>query len=78
MDVLQEWCTNLDITLDQVAMIGDDVNDLPVLKSIGLSICPSNAIKVVREASDIILELKGGEGCVREFIDEYLPFEVEY
>lgn len=78
MDVLQEWCTRMDITLDQVAMIGDDVNDLPVLKSIGLSICPSNAVKVVREASDIILEQKGGEGCVREFIDEFLPFEVEY
>ncbi len=71
-DVLQQWLKELNLTYKQVAMIGDDINDLEVLKKIGLSACPSNAVDIVKESCNIVLEKRGGEGCVREFVDTYL------
>lgn len=72
MEILQKFCTELGIQLDQVAIIGDDINDLDIIKAVGLSACPSDAVNMVKTHVDIILSKKGGEGCVREFIDNYL------
>ncbi|MES2588187.1 MAG: HAD-IIIA family hydrolase [Bacteroidota bacterium] len=71
MDILNSWCENLGITLQEVAMIGDDVNDLEVMKNIAFSACPSDAVKEIKSHVDLILTKKGGEGCVRELIDNY-------
>lgn len=70
--VLQNWLVELNLNLDQVAYIGDDINDLEILANVGLSACPFDAVKKVKETVDIILTKNGGDGCVREFIDEYL------
>jgi YrbI family 3-deoxy-D-manno-octulosonate 8-phosphate phosphatase len=70
--ILQEWCTELGIELSQVAIIGDDINDLEIMKNVGLAVCPANAVNAVKSQSHIILTKKGGGGCVREFIDTYL------
>jgi len=70
--ILQDWCGELQIELSQVAIIGDDINDLEIMRKVGLAICPSNAVNVVKSQSHIILTKKGGDGCVREFIDTYL------
>ncbi len=72
LDVLKAWCAQLGIELSQVAYIGDDINDEPVMKAVGLSACPADAVDSVKRISQILLERKGGEGCVREFIDLYL------
>lgn len=72
MDILQEWCSELNLSLAEVAMIGDDINDLDILPHIGLSACPADAVERVRENVDMVLSAKGGEGCVREFIDAHL------
>ncbi|WOK06811.1 HAD-IIIA family hydrolase [Imperialibacter roseus] len=72
MDVLEAWMTEMGIGLDQVGMVGDDINDLPVMEKAGLSACPADAVRAVKEKADIVLQLKGGEGCVRELIDNYL------
>lgn len=70
--VLQEFCSEMNISLDQVAMVGDDVNDLEIIKSIGFSACPADAVNYVKSQVDVILSKNGGQGCVREFIDFYL------
>ena len=72
MDTLNKLCSTLGIGLENVAMIGDDVNDLAVMKKIGLAACPRDAVNSVKQVCDIILTLKGGQGCVREFIDQYI------
>lgn len=72
LEVLKEMCDQLQISFDEVAMIGDDINDLEIMREIGFKACPSNAVQVVKNEVDIILQKKGGEGCVREFIDTYL------
>ncbi len=70
--VLEGWLKSLSLTIDQVAFIGDDINDEEIMKAVGLSACPNDAIKSIKSCADVILEKKGGEGCVREFIDTYL------
>ncbi|HHW11597.1 MAG TPA: HAD-IIIA family hydrolase [Firmicutes bacterium] len=54
---------------EEVAFIGDDLNDLPLLKMVGLSFCVADAVEAVREKVDYVTRLKGGEGAVREVID---------
>ncbi len=66
---LRELCQKYSIELDNVAFIGDDLNDLPCIKICGFSACPADAAKEVRSQVDFICESRGGEGAVREFID---------
>lgn len=69
---LTNVCSKLNISLKNVAYIGDDLNDFDVMQKIGLSACPADAVDEIKQISDIVLTKKGGEGCVREFIDKYL------
>lgn len=72
MDILLDWCEKLEIGLDEIAIIGDDINDLAVMQAVGFSACPSDAVLKIKETVDLVLQTKGGQGCVREFIDFYL------
>lgn len=72
IDVLNVWCEELGIAHDEIAMIGDDINDLSVMEVAGISFCPADAVQVVKHKVDVVLSKKGGEGCVRELIDNYL------
>jgi len=69
---LQSICASLDITTNQVAMIGDDINDLEIFEACGFAACPSDAVPTVKNKVDLVLSSKGGKGCIREFVDEYL------
>lgn len=72
LKILNIWCKNLGIQLSEVGIIGDDINDLEVMRNVGLSVCPANAVLAVKSQADLVLQTKGGEGCIREFIDHYL------
>lgn len=68
----KEICEKENISLNEVAYIGDDINCLELLTSVGIAACPNNATKTIKDIKGIhILNLKGGEGVVREFV-EYL------
>lgn len=72
LDFVKNICKELNITLDEVAYIGDDVNDIELLSAVKYKACPNDAVNAVKSIKDMkILEHKGGEGAVREFI-EYL------
>lgn len=70
--VLENWMAELSISYAEVAYIGDDLNDLEVIGMAGLTACPADAIDEVKEKVDIVLQTRGGGGCVREFVDTYL------
>ena len=72
VEVLQEWLQELNITLEEVAYMGDDINDLDIIGEAGLSACPADAIQIVKEQVHHVMSLRGGEGAVREFIDGWL------
>jgi len=72
LDVLDKLLEKLSFKPSQVAVIGDDINDLEMMQSVGLAVCPKNAVQKVKENAHIVLNTDGGTGCVREFIDHYL------
>ncbi|MFT5581354.1 MAG: 3-deoxy-D-manno-octulosonate 8-phosphate phosphatase (KDO 8-P phosphatase) [Lentimonas sp.] len=72
LEVLAEICEELKIELKNVAIIGDDINDLPVILKVGFSACPADAVNVVKANVDVVLTKNGGQGCVRELIDNYI------
>lgn len=76
IDILNQWCEKLQISLDEVAIIGDDINDLSIMNKVGFSVCPADAVLRVKQTVDLVLQTKGGKGCVREFIDFYLLDEL--
>ena len=66
---LKEVCVELDITLDEVAYIGDDVNDLDVLRAVGLSAMPPNSPILDQFSPDHLTTRSGGDGAFRDFVD---------
>jgi 3-deoxy-D-manno-octulosonate 8-phosphate phosphatase (KDO 8-P phosphatase) len=72
LEILEQWCKELKISLKNVAYIGDDLNDMQIFGKVGLTACPSDAVPAIKAKADIILSRKGGDYCVREFIDSYL------
>lgn len=56
----------------EIAYIGDDVNDLPVLTEVGLSAAPADAPMEVRLQAFMVMDARGGQGCLREFIEAIL------
>ena len=70
---VKEIVKEMGISLEEVAYIGDDVNCIDLLSSVGLAACPADARGKVKDIPGIIvMTRKGGEGCVRELIDNYL------
>ena len=68
LDVALEICKNEGISLEEIAYIGDDINCIELLESVGLAACPSDSVLSVKNISNInVLTKKGGEGAVREF-----------
>lgn len=66
-------CKELNIGLSEVAYIGDDVNCYELLTHVGYAACPNDAVDQIKSIPDIaILNKKGGEGVVREFINKFL------
>ncbi len=57
---------NLELSFDEIAYIGDDILDLPILMRIGLAVTPANGDDEVKSRVDYTSPYKGGEGCVRE------------
>ena len=71
-EVLAELYKKLGVAFDEVAYIGDDINDLPAFQVVGISACPADAHNIVRQKVDIICSRNGGYGAVREFAEMIL------
>lgn len=68
----------LELKWENVAYLGDDWNDYPVLEKCGVSATPANAFEDLRERVDLITKRNGGEGAVREFIELILKEQGKY
>jgi YrbI family 3-deoxy-D-manno-octulosonate 8-phosphate phosphatase len=72
LTVIREMADRHGLSLQQVAYIGDDVNDLEALKAVGFSASPADGMPDIVAAVDYICRKKGGEGAVREIIEMIL------
>lgn len=72
-EAAEEICSELGITMQEVCFVGDDINDIDLLKAVGYPVCPPNAVKQVLAIEGIhVLIHHGGDGAIREICDEIL------
>jgi YrbI family 3-deoxy-D-manno-octulosonate 8-phosphate phosphatase len=67
--VFKEILSRLNLQAEEVAYIGDDTNDVEVMKLAGIGVCPANAISFIKDIADIVCESEGGKGCFRELAE---------
>ena len=72
LSLVREMAARHGFSLEQVAYIGDDVNDLETLKAVGFSATPADGLPQVTAVVDYVCVKKGGEGAVREVIEMIL------
>ncbi len=65
----EELMNKLNLKWENIAYLGDDWNDFPVMKRCGISACPADAFSDIKDRVDVVLSHKGGKGAVREFIE---------
>jgi 3-deoxy-D-manno-octulosonate 8-phosphate phosphatase (KDO 8-P phosphatase) len=89
MDVILQGVTDKRAALDEilererlqpseVAYVGDDLNDLTVMQTVGLSAAPADAALEVRQQAFLVTEARGGHGCLRELIEAILRARGEW
>jgi len=76
--VLQEIMNELKIDKTNVAIIGDDLNDLSMLEYCNKSFCPADATTEMKKRCSVVLKSNGGDGAVREMIEIILTEENRY
>lgn len=72
VSVARTLCSELGISLQEVAYIGDDLNDILLLKEVGFSAAPKNAPLYIKNIVDFITDVEGGKGAFRAFVEHIL------
>ncbi|MEW6196565.1 MAG: HAD-IIIA family hydrolase [Bacteroidota bacterium] len=67
--IIDEILTRKNISIEETAFIGDDTNDVEIMKLVGLSACPKDATQFAKDAADIVVASKGGNGAFRDFAE---------
>lgn len=69
LPVLEDLCKSLDVSLAETAYMGDDTPDMTILNTVGLALCPSDAVDEVKRICHYTTQAPGGKGAVREVAD---------
>ncbi|MCF6268116.1 MAG: HAD hydrolase family protein [Melioribacteraceae bacterium] len=69
LEKLKEICKEKNLELENVAYIGDDINDLEIINGVGFSAAPSDAVSLILDSVDYVCKRKGGDGVFREFAE---------
>ena len=69
---IRELCEKHQISMGNVCYIGDDVNDLEAVSAVGYGCCPADAIEKVKAVADYVTKATGGNGVIREVIEQIL------
>ena len=65
-------CNKYQIGLENVAYIGDDINDIEAINMVGFGCCPSDAMPAVKKVAKFVTNARGGEGVVREVVEKLI------
>ncbi len=69
LDVVKKLCAKYKVDLQNVAYVGDDINDLEVIREVGFGCSVKNGIEIIKDAADYVTNKEGGQGAIREVID---------
>ena len=75
MKDLEDFLGRYDFGPENILYMGDDLPDYPVMKVIGFPTCPSDAVEEIKSISMYISDKPGGEGCVRDVIEQVLRLQ---
>ena len=78
LETLNSYCSSKNITLENVLYMGDDMPDIDCIKSVSIGTCPNNAVPEIREVSDYISHVNGGDGCVRDVMEQVLKINNDW
>ena len=71
LQFVKDLCAKENISMNQVVYIGDDLPDVALLKLVGFSAAPYNAVESVKTCVDYVTRARGGYGVVREVVDVF-------
>jgi YrbI family 3-deoxy-D-manno-octulosonate 8-phosphate phosphatase len=69
LEIIKELRAVSQLDFEEMAYIGDDINDLSAINVVGVAACPNDAVDLLKNKVDVILTFKGGKGAVRQFCD---------
>lgn len=72
IEVVKKLIKKYNLNFDEVAYIGDDINDIELLKRVGFSATPKNGVDNVKKVVNYVASKNGGDGAVREVIERIL------
>lgn len=72
IDPLEEYLDIYGLDAKNVLYMGDDLPDIPPMKAVALPCCPQNAVPEVKAVSKYVSHINGGDGCVRDVIEQVL------
>jgi len=71
----QDLMDSYDLKPEEILYMGDDVPDIVVMEQVAVAACPNDAVSDVKEIANYVSHKKGGEGCVREIIEQTLKVQ---
>jgi 3-deoxy-D-manno-octulosonate 8-phosphate phosphatase (KDO 8-P phosphatase) len=75
---LQSFMQRTNMLVSEVCYMADDMPDLPLLRKVGLSCCPADAVPEVRGICDYVSPVQGGKGCVRDIIEKVMKLQEKW
>ena len=78
LEALNSYCSSKNITLENVLYMGDDMPDIDCMKSVSIGACPNDAVPEIREVADYISHVNGGDGCVRDVMEQVLKINNDW
>tara|TARA_B100000795_G_C22762916_1_gene424397 strand:+ start:762 stop:1268 length:507 start_codon:yes stop_codon:yes gene_type:complete len=76
VEAIKNYAINGKYNLEKILFVGNDLNDFKAMKICGYSVCPSDSHYKIKQIADIVLESKGGEGVVRELVENILEIDL--
>ncbi|MCF8295389.1 MAG: HAD-IIIA family hydrolase [Bacteroidales bacterium] len=76
--VFEDFCKRYNILPESVMYMGDDIPDYEVMSMVGLPVCPADAAPEIKSVSKYISHLQGGEGCVRDVVEQVMKAQLKW
>lgn len=75
LDDYEDFKSKYDLKDEDILMMGDDVPDMQIIQKASIGTCPINAVAEIKEVSDYISPVYGGQGCVRDVIEQVMKIQ---
>jgi 3-deoxy-D-manno-octulosonate 8-phosphate phosphatase (KDO 8-P phosphatase) len=77
-EVFDRFVSKYNLRLSEILYMGDDIPDFKVMEKVGVATCPADASEEIKSISDYVSHRKGGEGCVRDIVEQTLRVQEKW